>query len=1131
MLLNPDRIMPAQVGVLEKSRYSFLDSANTFKPKNTPNPPALRTSQSTKSLVAAARRNFEQGPRWPPSGDDAGNNTPTTKTKPNGKPKKRPAKLILDKDLPPLPDYIRGGGPRSAGIVQSLNPPSPLFSAKPKSAKSLNPNENRTKSALELNLVGSSTAGAGVSQPPTQTSIVRQATLVCLQPSSPKSLQQKQQQSTSEKSSSGLKDQACATSISVAPLTPTTRTGEQDTEMVNCAIQSPHLLGTDTANSATIANETSNHNTTENTQGCDQNTDTESMVPGSGSGSTPNSQEPPCSEALQQNDQLHQKPENSSEGGNTDMTPEASQFFTPKSGSRSDQTTASAASPGALSSIQNSPALDVCDNDDKNGHPVIAPRVDSLPPVQSDMNRSCSGKTTDTSTTAQSDDSMQLFLSHQGHRHNVSSSCSSMCSVDAIEGMLRLEVASAVHLCRADDQPRITQKFSLIRELVDTERTFASDMAVLMDIYYGSLGTKEYFGYISRTDVLKLFSNVDQSLALARQFSIQLQQAIPSYVFESKKFAKNLLLADVETRVADVFLEFLPAIRAAFQAYCDTNQTQMDTFYRIRTLACPKLDQWLNECFERSKPLTSAWTLDSLLIKPVQRLLKYPLLLAGLVKCTPQGHPDYEPLQRALYVMKQTAETINENTAKMQNKQAHMRSLSTSVGAGLGLGTGSGTGTGTTTTAGTATAKASTAIAPGELRKGNKRRRSVQLVASDYLEDAHVDKLLNLRNDCNADEILQEQMKTFQSKKRQLQKLIQAATDDIASTQQHFNNNSVLAKTWLSWMATTASSSSSQDELQDPTAQFDGSTQIAAKTKKYRHYALFTSPFTSQSNTQLSTSHLSKRIKREVLRPLDKVRAMWERTEVIMNERRQFHKAYSRYVNMKSDYSYAIPRNNIMPPEELRQADTFVKYHNSLKDGLPDLFRLTDRMIGLAMAKYVGVQKEWFRVAVDSMASVFDFDARQVCQKDQGAAIVEPFKTQSVSSRESVAQLGLFRDKIASSDGSDAQKQAHKPSSLTPVESKATSMTSTGTSKSSKKPSEIHSRQVSEAPIAENEYDETIDGEGYLLEVKPTNASAQSQATATERPSRRKLYRKSSLLSLSTWQKSIRHNPSRLASN
>ncbi len=57
---------------------------------------------------------------------------------------------------------------------------------------------------------------------------------------------------------------------------------------------------------------------------------------------------------------------------------------------------------------------------------------------------------------------------------------------------------------------------------------------------------------------------------------------------------------------------------------------------------------------------TQVWDLQSLLIKPVQRVLKYPLLLDKLVETTSTSHPDHTPLRKAKESITNVAQDINE---------------------------------------------------------------------------------------------------------------------------------------------------------------------------------------------------------------------------------------------------------------------------------------------------------------------------------------------------------------------------------------------------------------------------------------------------------------------------------------
>lgn len=60
----------------------------------------------------------------------------------------------------------------------------------------------------------------------------------------------------------------------------------------------------------------------------------------------------------------------------------------------------------------------------------------------------------------------------------------------------------------------------------------------------------------------------------------------------------------------------------------------------------------------RGKP--NLLDMGSLLIKPVQRVMKYPLLLGELWQATPEDHPDFRPLQEALTATKIINVNINE---------------------------------------------------------------------------------------------------------------------------------------------------------------------------------------------------------------------------------------------------------------------------------------------------------------------------------------------------------------------------------------------------------------------------------------------------------------------------------------
>lgn len=67
-----------------------------------------------------------------------------------------------------------------------------------------------------------------------------------------------------------------------------------------------------------------------------------------------------------------------------------------------------------------------------------------------------------------------------------------------------------------------------------------------------------------------------------------------------------------------------------------------------------------------AQQLSHAWDLPSLLIKPVQRLLKYALLLHAVIEATPDSHGDKENLRRAKAMVEAVSHAINEGQRRRE---------------------------------------------------------------------------------------------------------------------------------------------------------------------------------------------------------------------------------------------------------------------------------------------------------------------------------------------------------------------------------------------------------------------------------------------------------------------------------
>ncbi|KAI4202901.1 MAG: hypothetical protein LQ350_002272 [Teloschistes chrysophthalmus] len=227
---------------------------------------------------------------------------------------------------------------------------------------------------------------------------------------------------------------------------------------------------------------------------------------------------------------------------------------------------------------------------------------------------------------------------------------------------------------------RLTRRRNIIKELVDTEHSFGQDMKVVEDIYKGTSNIL----ILSPEDVKTLFSNSDKIVAFSTEFLDSLKQAARSVYLlpKSKRWKGNRMSnatshsggtddqsslsgidvtdeeRDRQTFVGDAFGLHMAEMEKVYADYLKNHDAANQKLAALQKQE--RIRIWLKECRAYAHDLTSAWDLDSLLVKPVQRILKYPLLLDQLLEVTPENHPDWAKLDIASREMKGISMRINE---------------------------------------------------------------------------------------------------------------------------------------------------------------------------------------------------------------------------------------------------------------------------------------------------------------------------------------------------------------------------------------------------------------------------------------------------------------------------------------
>ncbi|KAL7789446.1 hypothetical protein V8C37DRAFT_215980 [Trichoderma ceciliae] len=225
----------------------------------------------------------------------------------------------------------------------------------------------------------------------------------------------------------------------------------------------------------------------------------------------------------------------------------------------------------------------------------------------------------------------------------------------------------------SEERHRLIQRRNVIKELVDTEAVFVRDMNIVEEIYKG---TAEACPKLDAKTVKLIFRNSDEVIDFHTSFLVLLKEAVASiYV---PKGGRSLVLRDdsfysEQSQASIVDLSDAKdretLLGPAFQINMEKMKLAHEGFLRNSDQAAKKLIQiqqdptvqiWLNECNEVAKDLTAAWDLDSLLIKPMQRITKYPNLIMTLLQHTPQDHPDREALVAAKETLEEAIVEINK---------------------------------------------------------------------------------------------------------------------------------------------------------------------------------------------------------------------------------------------------------------------------------------------------------------------------------------------------------------------------------------------------------------------------------------------------------------------------------------
>lgn len=205
-----------------------------------------------------------------------------------------------------------------------------------------------------------------------------------------------------------------------------------------------------------------------------------------------------------------------------------------------------------------------------------------------------------------------------------------------------------------------TQRRNVIKELVDTERNFTRDMKILLHVYKE---TADACPALDFEAIQLIFRNIDEIVSVHTSFQSELEKSAASVynhhhekppvgnknIPTTNSNQNNLIqVSEAEDRgvwIGRAFMLNIDSISMVVEKFLQKGKEVVE--YLVVIQKHPAVVYWMEQCREVTEHLTHAWDLGSLLIKPLQRITRYPILITALLRHTPHDYPDRKDLLEA----------------------------------------------------------------------------------------------------------------------------------------------------------------------------------------------------------------------------------------------------------------------------------------------------------------------------------------------------------------------------------------------------------------------------------------------------------------------------------------------------
>ncbi|XP_023574532.1 rho guanine nucleotide exchange factor 4 isoform X2 [Octodon degus] len=194
---------------------------------------------------------------------------------------------------------------------------------------------------------------------------------------------------------------------------------------------------------------------------------------------------------------------------------------------------------------------------------------------------------------------------------------------------------------------RDQMRTNVINEILSTERDYIKHLRDICEGYIRQC--RKRADMFSEEQLHTIFGNIEDIYRCQKVFVKALEQR-----FNSERPHLSELGACFLEHQADFQI---------YSEYCNNHPNACVELSRLTKLS--KYVYFFEACRLLQKMIDIS--LDGFLLTPVQKICKYPLQLAELLKYTPPQHRDFKDVEAALHAMKNVARLINERKRRLEN--------------------------------------------------------------------------------------------------------------------------------------------------------------------------------------------------------------------------------------------------------------------------------------------------------------------------------------------------------------------------------------------------------------------------------------------------------------------------------